>query len=76
MFEFIRRASPLWGNASFNRLWAAQILSAFGSRITRTALPIIAVSLQSRGRAPRRKEIRSPDEPAPLAVSPASSTRT
>ena len=34
MFEFIRRASPLWGNANFNRLWAAQILSAFGSRIT------------------------------------------
>ncbi len=31
------------GNANFNRLWAAQILSAFGSRITRTALPIIAV---------------------------------
>jgi len=47
MFEFIRRASPLWGNANFNRLWAAQILSAFGSRITRTALPIIAVSVLS-----------------------------
>ena len=42
-----RRASPLWGNANFNRLWAAQILSAFGSRITRTALPIIAVSVLS-----------------------------
>jgi hypothetical protein len=38
MFQFIRRASPLWGNADFNRLWAAQMLSAFGSRITRTAL--------------------------------------
>lgn len=43
MFEFLRRSSPLWGNANFNRLWTAQILSAFGSRITRTAIPIIAV---------------------------------
>jgi MFS family permease len=33
------------GNANFNRLWAAQMLSAFGSRITRTALPIIAVGV-------------------------------
>jgi len=47
MFEFIRRASPLWRNANFNRLWAAQMLSAIGSRITRTALPIIAVSVLS-----------------------------
>ncbi len=47
MFEFVRRASPLWGNVNFNRLWTAQILSAFGSRITRTALPIIAVSVLS-----------------------------
>lgn len=43
MFEFLKRSSPLWGNANFNRLWAAQTLSAFGSRITRTAIPIIAV---------------------------------
>jgi MFS family permease len=43
MFEFIRCGSPLWSNANFNRLWAAQTLSAFGSRITRTAIPIIAV---------------------------------
>ncbi len=28
----------------FNRLWAAQIVSAYGSRITRTALPIIAIT--------------------------------
>ena len=28
----------------FNRLWAAQVVSAFGSRITRTALPIIAIT--------------------------------
>jgi predicted MFS family arabinose efflux permease len=34
----------LWRHADFLRLWAAQIVSAFGSRITRTALPIIAVS--------------------------------
>ncbi len=33
----------LWGHANFLRLWAAQAVSAFGSRITRTALPIIAV---------------------------------
>ena len=44
MFEFLRRSEPLWGHANFNRLWTAQILSAFGSRITRTAIPIIAVS--------------------------------
>jgi predicted MFS family arabinose efflux permease len=47
MFEFLRRSSPLWCAANFNRLWAAQILSAFGSRITRTAIPIIAVGLLS-----------------------------
>ncbi len=34
----------LWGHADFRRLWAAQAISAFGSRITRTALPIIAVT--------------------------------
>lgn len=33
----------LWAHADFMRLWAAQAISAFGSRITRTALPIIAV---------------------------------
>jgi MFS family permease len=38
------RAEPdLWNHADFLRLWAAQAVSAFGSRITRTALPIIAV---------------------------------
>lgn len=30
-------------NADFRRLWAAQATSAFGSRLTRTALPIIAI---------------------------------
>ena len=34
----------LWRHADFLRLWAAQAISAFGSRITRTALPIIAVA--------------------------------
>jgi MFS family permease len=33
----------LWAHADFTRLWSAQAISAFGSRITRTALPIIAV---------------------------------
>ncbi|HEY0251915.1 MAG TPA: MFS transporter, partial [Kofleriaceae bacterium] len=34
----------LWANRDFMRLWAAQAVSAFGSRITRVALPIIAVA--------------------------------
>jgi MFS family permease len=34
----------LWRHADFLRLWAAQAISAFGSRITRTALPIIATT--------------------------------
>ncbi|NVB84794.1 MAG: MFS transporter [Kofleriaceae bacterium] len=34
----------LWGHADFLRLWAAQAISAFGSRISRTALPIIAIT--------------------------------
>ena len=33
----------LWRHRDFLRLWAGQIVSAFGSRITRTALPVIAV---------------------------------
>jgi MFS family permease len=49
MFEFLRRSSPLWRHAGFNRLWAAQILSGFGNRITRTALPIIAVMILAAG---------------------------
>jgi MFS family permease len=39
------RRSGLWGHADFLRLWGAQAISAFGSRITRTALPIIAVEM-------------------------------
>jgi len=38
-----KRFGGLWRHADFLRLWAAQAISAFGSRITRTALPIIAV---------------------------------
>lgn len=38
-----RADRDLWGHGNFLRLWAAQAVSAFGSRITRTALPIIAV---------------------------------
>lgn len=34
----------LWAHADFRRLWAAQAVSAVGSRITRTALPIVAIS--------------------------------
>jgi len=37
------RRTGLWAHADFLRLWSAQAISAFGSRITRTALPIIAV---------------------------------
>ncbi|HLL21673.1 MAG TPA: MFS transporter, partial [Kofleriaceae bacterium] len=37
-------AGSLWRHPDFLRLWAAQTVSAFGSRITRTALPIIAVT--------------------------------
>jgi MFS family permease len=36
--------SGLWAHADFMRLWSAQAISAFGSRITRTALPIIAIT--------------------------------
>lgn len=37
------RFGPLWRHSDFMRLWAAQTFSAFGSRITRTALPMIAI---------------------------------
>lgn len=36
-------AGGLWRHPDFLRLWAAQAASAFGSRITRTALPILAI---------------------------------
>ena len=55
-------ATPaLWANADFLRLWSAQAISAFGSRITRTALPIIAVKAlgepESRRRCWRRCQL-------------------
>lgn len=37
----IRLAVPARSN--FHKLWAAQAISAFGSRITRTALPVVAI---------------------------------
>jgi Na+/melibiose symporter-like transporter len=37
-------SQSLWRQPNFMRLWKAQMFSAFGSRITRTALPIIAVA--------------------------------
>lgn len=37
-------AASLWKHGAFMRLWAAQSLSAFGNRITRTAIPVIAIS--------------------------------
>jgi predicted MFS family arabinose efflux permease len=33
----------LWRHGDFLKLWGAQLISALGSRITRTALPILAV---------------------------------
>ena len=35
--------TELWQDRDFLNLWAAQTVSAFGSRITRTALPIVAI---------------------------------
>jgi MFS family permease len=39
----------LWAHRDFMRLWAAQAISAFGSRITRTALPVIAINTLGQG---------------------------
>lgn len=36
-------SSPLWRQRDFLRLWGAQAVSAFGARITREGLPIMAV---------------------------------
>ena len=38
-----RSLGPLMRHRDFVHLWAAQTVSAFGSRITRTALPVIAI---------------------------------
>lgn len=39
--------SGLWQDREFLKLWSAQTVSALGSRITRTALPIVAVLMLS-----------------------------
>jgi hypothetical protein len=39
------RTATLWRQRDFLHLWSAQAVSAFGSRVTRTALPVIAVLL-------------------------------
>lgn len=36
-------ARGLWGHADFLKLWAAQAVSSFGSRITREGLPLVAI---------------------------------
>lgn len=37
------RLTGLWRNPDFMKLWASQTVSEFGSRITRDALPLVAV---------------------------------
>lgn len=37
--------ATLWRHRDFLHLWAAQALSAFGSRLTRTAVPVIAITM-------------------------------
>jgi len=41
----VSEPGSLWRHADFLRLWAAQAISAYGSRITRTALPIVAIAM-------------------------------
>ncbi|WP_332767396.1 MFS transporter [Phenylobacterium sp.] len=43
--------SALWRDGDFTRLWAAQAVSAFGARITREGLPIMAVVALGAGAA-------------------------
>jgi len=43
--------SALWRDRDFTRLWAAQAVSAFGARITREGLPIMAVVALGAGAA-------------------------
>ena len=52
-----------WRHPDFLRLWGAQIASAFGSRITRTALPIIAILWS----AALLSRIRAQEVPTPVA---------
>src|SRR3954465_14151656 len=39
------KRTGLWAHPDFLRLWSAQSISAIGSRVTRTALPIIAIQV-------------------------------
>ena len=59
----------LWQNPDFLRLWAAQAVSALGSRLSRTALPVIAIL--SLG-AERRFLVRPVDGGPSTAWSPVS----
>src|SRR4051794_34978686 len=43
LYRFTRPSGCLWRHGDFLNLWGAQLISALGSRITRTALPILAV---------------------------------
>ncbi|MCE9521236.1 MAG: MFS transporter [Alphaproteobacteria bacterium] len=38
-------SGSLWAHRDFRRLWAAQAVSAVGSRVSRTAMPVVAISL-------------------------------
>lgn len=61
---------PLWRESVVLKLWAAQAVNAFGSRITRTALPVMTIL--SLGAGPSQPGLRAaattasaPDGPAP-----------
>ena len=43
------RASGLWANADFTKLWAGQTISVFGSLVGRTALPFTAILVLDAG---------------------------
>lgn len=47
--HLLPQRSPLRANRAFSRLWTAQSLSAMGGRITRTALPVIAIETLAAG---------------------------
>jgi hypothetical protein len=42
-YAFAWPSAGLWRHTDFLKFWSAQAISALGSRITRTALPILAV---------------------------------
>ena len=42
-YSFAWPSAGLWRHSDFLKFWSAQAISALGSRITRTALPILAV---------------------------------